>query len=112
MKKKHDGPHKYQLVDIGRNKKYLVYRCMLPNCTHYLPHRNLIIGKESLCSNCSRQFIIGKDETLVKPVCHICRAKRSVKLQQVSAISAAIENDLSDLFDTPDDEGPFAGEER
>lgn len=51
--------HKYYRVDIGQRKPYVVYRCALPRCTHYL-QRELITAKESICWECGERFIVTK----------------------------------------------------
>jgi hypothetical protein len=71
MKKKH--VHKYHKAHI-----YSVdtYSCALPDCTHYLPNgmQSLIIGRSSICWECSQQFILNPESIkLDKPTCDSCR---------------------------------------
>lgn len=69
MKVKHT--HKYQRETLG--KDYIIYKCVLPGCTHYLP-LPLIVGKVSICWNCGMEFIIrkGKNGINKKPKCENC----------------------------------------
>lgn len=50
--------HKYKKFDIGTNgKKFLVYKCMKPICSHYVPI-SLSEGKLCECNRCGQPFII------------------------------------------------------
>ena len=50
---KHPGPHYYRRVRMGKDKKYVVFRCILPNCSHYVP-KELAIGRQAVCWKCHR----------------------------------------------------------
>ena len=66
---KHQGAHKYRRVKMGREKDYIVYRCDLPSCPHYVP-KYLAVGRESICWKCGKTFILnGKNLTQAKPTC-------------------------------------------
>lgn len=76
--KVHQGPHKYERVKWGK-KETPVYRCVLPDCPHYL-HPPMMIGKVSLCWSCERAFIINKDKLRRKrPKCDACQFKKGRK---------------------------------
>ena len=52
--------HKYKYVNLTRNPKkepYHVYKCVLPNCSHYI-RMELIDGKEAMCYKCDDIFTI------------------------------------------------------
>ena len=74
MAKKADHIHRYELVDIGVRRPYVVGRCTWPNCSHYLP-KKLIRGKQSVCEICHEPYIIPMQESKipVRPRCERCR---------------------------------------
>lgn len=66
--------HRYQRVDISQtpHKKYLVMKCSLPDCTHYVSIP-LAIGKSSICWRCGEEFVMTADlARLSKPHCKAC----------------------------------------
>lgn len=64
--------HQYSRVDIGKKKEFLVYKCKLPNCPHYLPPE-LVVGKVSVCPFCDLPFVVQQsDLRLVTPHCETC----------------------------------------
>jgi len=68
---KSDHIHKYQRVKWGKNKT-IVWRCMLPNCQHYL-HSDFIVGKVSICHGCGSQYVITLEKShRAKPKCDDC----------------------------------------
>jgi len=67
--------HRYRRVNIGsknKDKKYNVFKCTLPDCPHYLPQENLIIGRKSICFSCGNSFII-KTKDFAKAICENCK---------------------------------------
>ncbi len=71
--------HSYKRVDIGVSKEYIVYRCILPHCSHYIVP-TLVEGRESLCPRCGEVFIIGKSHlALANPHCDNCIVKRETR---------------------------------
>ena len=85
--------HKYERVEIG-NKGWVVYRCILPECSHYLPTAQLIINRESLCHGiCNGIVIYTQDDfnqKLKRPMCASCREQR--QRQKEALISIPISN--------------------
>lgn len=67
MGKKDDHIHKYKKDILG--KDYVIYKCVLPSCSHYLSER-LIKGKFSICWRCGEPFIIKLLHA--KPHCDDC----------------------------------------
>jgi hypothetical protein len=65
--------HRYQRDVLG--KSYVIYKCALPDCTHYVPE-NLVVGRESQCNRCKKNnFIIKRTQDgriLHKPHCEEC----------------------------------------
>lgn len=66
--------HKYKRTNIGVNKDYIVYKCVL-NCNHYLTPPN-VIGKLTLCWRCMKEFELKKSNLKVKPTCPECKVMR------------------------------------
>lgn len=66
---KHQGAHKYRRVKMGKDKSYIVYRCDIPTCSHYV-QRELAVGRESICHKCGKTFVLTmKNVTQAKPSC-------------------------------------------
>jgi hypothetical protein len=63
--------HKYRRGKLG--KSYVVYSCVLPDCTHYLPE-DKVVGKKSICWVCEKVTTVYKDKNgvLAKPHCKTC----------------------------------------
>jgi hypothetical protein len=57
MRKKH--VHKYQRIKLPKGK--FIFRCMLPDCSHYL-FEEFILGKSSICWYCGNPFTIDKTQ--------------------------------------------------
>jgi len=79
-KASHKGPHKYQKVALGK-KGYMVYKCILLNCTHHMPSIEMMLGKLTLCHLCNdelsftREMLVAGRE-VTKPFCPSCRVVR------------------------------------
>ena len=70
--KYHESPHKYKRKRIGKDKDYIVYACVLPNCNHYITPE-LLEGKEFLCWRCGKANLAGVlTRNLAKPHCKAC----------------------------------------
>lgn len=87
--------HKYKKFDIGgANKEYLIYRCMHPACSHYIPIAQSE-GKLCECNRCGEPMIISKvtlngsnGGPMAKPHCPDCTERKKVKNEDVAAIAA------------------------
>lgn len=67
--------HKYKLVHQYPGQPTKVYRCMLPNCRHFL-QLTMIEGQLSVCWACANDFVIkGRAIGKVRPICDSCLAK-------------------------------------
>jgi len=74
--------HKYKKVILG--KDYLVFKCQLPECSHYVPAR-LAEGKLSLCNRCGNAMLLDKRAMKLKlPHCTDCIQPR--KKEEYDAI--------------------------
>jgi len=98
MAKKNNHTHQYVREKLG---KQLIYRCILPDCSHYILAR-LVLGRKSLCNYCGAEFVIDKhNSTLRKPHCNECvvvhNAKPKPVLIKPSIQDANIESFLSQL---------------
>lgn len=65
--------HKYERVKMGKDKSFIVYKCALPGCTHYI-QETFIQGKIALCWRCNEEFVIGA-KVHRKPLCPSCTKK-------------------------------------
>lgn len=76
--------HKYRKVKLGKDGKYVVYACSLPDCSHFIP-ADLVIGKRSICWRCESEFIINeKTGALAKPHCRECtRGTEKVEIPEI-----------------------------
>ena len=66
--------HRYKKVNLASSpgKVYIVYRCMLPDCNHYLKPE-LLIGKRANCWRCGENFVVTAEMArLAKPHCKKC----------------------------------------
>lgn len=90
MKVKHT--HKYERTTLG--KDYIIYKCVLPRCNHYLP-LPLIVGKLSICWGCGLEFIIIKSKNGInkKPKCSNCINRKS-KLENEALLNLLKENNI------------------
>lgn len=74
--------HKYQRKIFPDSKK-VYYKCMLPNCSHYVLEF-LVWNKIMLCNNCEEPFILTKrKQNQAKPKCLSCTG---VKKKQIESL--------------------------
>lgn len=86
--------HKYKKELLGHN--WHVFRCVLPDCPHYVPVR-LAIGRVCICWRCGAGFVLtGKHIKLTKPHCDDCTKR--------------IPNDKPDIIVTEDDVAKILGD--
>lgn len=73
--------HKYYKARVG---KMIVYRCALPDCSHYL-RKELVTNHMSLCFRCNQPFMLPKAPSLLKakPWCDECEKTRKAKQSEV-----------------------------
>lgn len=75
----HAGPHKYKRITWKTRvskEPYIVFKCMLPGCTHYTP-KDLVVGNETICWRCGKTFQMASVHTyMAKPHCVACTKGR------------------------------------
>jgi hypothetical protein len=87
-----DHLHLYKKFNLSRTEKeYLVYRCMKPACSHYIP---IILseGKLCECNRCGEPMIITKvqrsgnnGKPMARPHCLDCfKRKKSNEMETIS----------------------------
>jgi hypothetical protein len=85
---KQNHVHKYELTTIG-TKGYLIYKCTVPACVHYLNHI-LAIGRLCLCwGDCGLAVVIDKfmaQKEIKHPMCDSCREARAKRREELIAI--------------------------
>jgi len=65
--------HKYLRVINNKPPGYVVYKCIIPGCTHWL-RRELLIGREAICWRCGTSMFLTKpDLDMKKPRHYDCR---------------------------------------
>jgi hypothetical protein len=102
----HKGAHKYLRRKLGKHDQYVVWACVLPDCTHYIAEA-FVIGKKSICWRCGDEFVINaRTKELYKPHCRDCTRSKAEDVQAPesgSKIPAAIPKqriDFGDLIPT------------
>ena len=93
--------HRYKKVNLNRSGGlYLVYKCVKPMCSHYLPV-NLAEGQLCECNKCGETMIITKkvlthssNKPMARPHCPNC--VRSKNAKDVAAIAAFISGDKAE----------------
>ncbi len=89
MAKQPDHLHKYQRTTLG-SKKFLIYRCMIPGCTHYVDAK-LILNRICECWRCSNAMVINKYASqLAKPHCDDCIEKQ--RSDRINKLGEMFEN--------------------
>lgn len=84
--------HRYERAFLGKKGTYEVFRCNLPECTHYLPKR-LVKGKLSICNRCGGELIMDtRSMNLEKPHCVDCIQVRSKLVENKDAVLDFIES--------------------
>ncbi len=68
--------HKYTRVKLG-TKGYIVYKCTLPGCPHYL-RQELVTGRLCECWRCGKPFTMTVKTLLKKPHCSDCTKIREI----------------------------------
>lgn len=93
MSKAANHLHRYKKVNLSRDKdkRYLVYKCTKPLCSHYLP-MHLAEGKECECNICHNIMVITREVLThsggapsARPRCKAC-VKTRVK-EDVAAVA-------------------------
>lgn len=85
--------HKYQKVILGRNKDYVLYKCMIPSCTHNL-QPELMLGIEAMCYDCGTTFTINSRADLIERLkCLDCRKGPDVDSFDILKILEELNNE-------------------
>jgi hypothetical protein len=78
---KYQHTHKYERTELG-TKGYEIYKCMLPDCPHYVPVQTAV-GRLSLCwgGGCHHAVMLTRDmvmyDKIRRPFCSDCKAERA-----------------------------------
>lgn len=87
--------HKYQREEAGK-KGWVIYRCILQGCSHYLPVATMMIGKESLChGTCDGNVIYSAEDftqKLKRPMCAGCREIRKFQREQLTSVNESLDS--------------------
>jgi len=90
-------PHKIHQYRKVKLVKSVVFRCMLPGCTHYT-REAFIINKIALCPFCGKDFLITRDlarrETVHCSEC-IVSTKPKVEVKEVVEFLEELKDDTT-----------------
>ena len=85
MKIKH--VHQYQKMPYG-SKGHEVFKCMIADCPHFMPQKELAIGRMHICWGCDKEMILNKAHmTVVKPKCDHCIENNAARLSRMANVS-------------------------
>lgn len=74
-------PHKYVKAIVGKGR--VVYKCVIPSCTHYQTP-SLVLDRECTCNDCDAIFIpLTRRDLLNRLLCRNCRKKIDVEPDRV-----------------------------
>lgn len=77
---KKDHYHIYKRINLSKAGKHIVYRCMKPDCSHFL-REELVVNRIAECPRCHNPFKLTKAlmHKKVNPHCPDC-TQRKVKV--------------------------------
>jgi hypothetical protein len=71
--------HKYRKTTLTPSSKTVVFRCMLPDCSHYV-YPNMYKGRKCVCWRCGSDFTIEREhQKMAKPHCSDCIVRKGGK---------------------------------
>lgn len=84
--------HKYQKAKLGKDRSYIVYKCVLPECSHYITPE-LLPGKLAICFRCESKFVIERDmvrkgREMLKLHCKNCTRNKTNETKVAAASKA------------------------
>lgn len=91
--------HSFRRMTNATGKDKQRYRCTDPKCTHTVPNRSYLMGKQAQCPQCLKAFIIDND-VLRRVVlrCQVCIGSRDAEttMDQMQSIQEALQKTLLD----------------
>ena len=88
--------HKYKRLKIGKKKDFVIFRCFIPGCTHYISEDH-IINRDSICWACAKPFTITYKLIKVKPICQDCKDERSEESRAKPIENFSLEDMLANM---------------
>jgi hypothetical protein len=89
--------HRYQRFRLKQSGK-VVYRCMIPGCTHYL-FEEFALGQKSICNRCDKEFVMTRAAMdLKKPHCLECTRGYKKKDEPSKPQTADVLQNLDNLL--------------
>ena len=80
--KKNHKVHMYERVPRTNLKKEIIYRCILPGCSHWI-RQSLLFNRKAICPRCNHVFIVSKAMSkLKKPHCEDCTKTQHVRIKE------------------------------
>jgi hypothetical protein len=83
-------------MKIGKLKDYIIFRCFIPGCAHYISEDH-IINRKSLCWACDKPFVITYKLIKLKPVCEDCKKERKAELKAKPIEGFSLEDMLANV---------------
>jgi hypothetical protein len=81
---KDDHPHKFKRIKQGKDRKYIIFRCILPGCTRTV-QKEFINGIPAICWRCGREFIMNATTLQARPGCG-CTRKHSKVVAPIAEV--------------------------
>lgn len=76
MVDKIEGPHIHKYIRARMGKDYIIFKCALPGCTHYVS-KVVAEGRLSLCWICGEEMVLTKQALELKKPHHLeCKRKK------------------------------------
>lgn len=82
--------HKYKRFLVGKGG-HMIFRCMIPGCSHFIPNKELVIGAISQCwGDCGNTVILNylhtsTNQTGARPLCQECKDTKRRRREMLSA---------------------------
>jgi hypothetical protein len=81
--------HRYVKFNYKKPGTATLWRCILPNCGHYVVDK-LVIGRQSICNRCNHVFEMKLSNlTQKKPHCLVCTKKGTPRGAEINIADIA-----------------------
>jgi len=71
--------HRYRRTTLTPQSRTVVFRCTLPDCSHYV-YPNMYKGRNCVCWRCGSVFVIEREHSrMAKPHCSACIIRKGGK---------------------------------
>ena len=78
--------HQYQKMPYG-SKGHEIFKCMTAGCSHFMPQKELAIGRMHICWGCGKEMQITQEHMSKKrPKCDYCIENNAARLTRMANI--------------------------